>query len=358
MPTPSFDRMTDAPFGRLPDGRVVRLFSLRNRSGMSLGLLDYGGIIVSIHAPDREGRFDDVVLGFDGLQDYVERSPFFGATIGRYGNRIARGQFTLDGHTYTLAINNPPNHLHGGPRGWDKVIWDAKATEDSTSSSVRLRYTSKAGEEGYPGTVKVEVSYALTDDNEVRVGCRATTDAPTVINVTNHSYFNLGGSTASSIVDHELQLFADRFTPVDRTLIPTGELAPVAGTPFDFTTPTRIGARIDADDPQLHFGEGYDHNFVVRRSAPGLVPFARVVDPHTGRTLEVQSTEPGVQFYTGNHLPLTLVGKGGRTYTKRSGFCLETQHFPDSPNQPGFPPTTLRPDETYEWTTVFRFGTA
>jgi len=349
-------RLSIAPFGTMPDGRPVRLFTLVNRQGLSLGLLDYGGTITTLSVPDRLGRFDDVVLGFDRLEDYLERSPFFGSTVGRYGNRIAKGRFTLDGQDYSLAVNNPPSHLHGGVRGWDKVLWDATPEEHADGTGVRLRYTSPDGDEGYPGTVQVEIVYVLTDANEIRLDCLATTDAPTIINTTQHTYFNLAGTRAATIADHELELLSDYYTPVDATLIPTGEIAPVAGTPFDFTTRTRIGERIDADDPQLRFGHGYDHNFVVRRAGPGLTCIARVFDPGTARTLEVRSTEPGVQFYTGNHLPPVLAGKGGRTYGVRAGFCLETQHFPDSPNQPAFPSVVLRPGETYAWTTIYGLG--
>jgi aldose 1-epimerase len=324
---------------------------------MTVDLLDYGGIVVSIRVPDRAGQFDDVVLGFDTLEDYTARSPFFGATIGRYANRIARGRFTLDGVAHTLATNNGPNHLHGGPRGWDKVIWRGEPFDGPDRSGVRLRYTSADGEEGYPGTVEVEVTYVLTDASELRIDCRATTDAPTIINVTQHTYFNLAGNAANTILDHRIQLLADRYTPVDGTLIPTGALAPVADTPFDFRTPAPIGARIDEPDEQLVFGEGYDHNYVINRTGPGLVPAARVAEPTSGRTLEASTTEPGLQFYTGNHLPAALSGKSGRTYGRRAGFCLETQHFPDSPNQPAFPSAVLRPGHEYRWTTVYAFGT-
>jgi aldose 1-epimerase len=353
---PPLPRLAEAPFGALPNGHPVRRFTLGNAHGLTLDLLDYGGTITAIHTPDRSGAFDDVVLGFDDMNAYLTRSPFFGATIGRYANRIARGRFTLDGQTYSLALNNGPNHLHGGLRGWDKVMWQAEPFEEDDRSGVRLRYVSPDGEEGYPGAVTVQVTCALTDDNDVRLDCHATANAPTIINVTQHTYFNLAGSRSDTVLDHQMQLFADQYTPVDATLIPTGELAPVAGTPFDFRNPTRIGERIDGADEQLRFGDGYDHNFVVNRTGHGLAPVARAVEPRTGRVLEAFATQPGVQFYTGNHLPAALPGKEGRIYTKRAGFCLETQHFPDSPNQPSFPPAVLRPGEEYGWTTIYRFG--
>jgi len=349
-------QVLETPFGQLPGGPVVRRFALQNSHGLSMDLLDYGATIASLRVPDRFGELDDVVLGFDDLDAYLTRSPFFGATVGRYANRIAGGRFTLDGQTYTLVKNNGPNHLHGGTRGWDKVLWSAEPLTESDRAAVRLTYSSADGEEGYPGEVTATLVYALTDDNELRIDCRATTDKATVINVTQHSYFNLAGVRADTVLDHSLQLFADRYTPVDETLIPVGELAPVADTPFDFRRPTAIGTRIDAAHEQLRFGEGYDHNFVVNRDAPGLAPIAHVVDPLSGRTLDASTTEPGFQFYTGNHLPHALPGRGGRVYGKRAGFCLETQHFPDSPNQPAFPSTVLRPGHEYRWTTVYRFG--
>jgi aldose 1-epimerase len=299
---------------------------------------------------------DDIVLGFDDLPQYFTRSPYFGCIIGRYGNRIAKGRFTLDGKAYTLATNNDGNHLHGGGKGWDKVIWAATTFQDADGVGVTLTYTSPDGEEGYPGTVKASVKYTLNDQNQLLVDYEATTDKPTVINLTQHSYFNLAGTKANDILGHGLQLNADQYTPVDKTLIPTGQIAPVEGTPFDFRKVTPIGERINAAHEQIKFGRGYDHNFVLVRSSPGLTHAARVEEPLTGRTLDIFTTEPGIQFYSGNFLDGTLTGKGGRTYAHRSGFCLETQHYPDSPNHPNFPSTVLKPGDTYTSKTVFSFG--
>ena len=342
------------PFGQMPDGAAVEIFTLRNAAGVEVRAISYGGIITFLRVPDRSGTFDDIVLGFDRLDGYLKDPPFFGAIIGRYGNRIAKGQFTLDGATYELATNNGPNHLHGGNKGFDKVLWTAAPVEGK--NAVTFTRTSPDGEEGYPGNLQVQVTYTLTDQNELIVDYRATTDKATVVNLTQHSYFNLAGQASGDILGHELMLNADRYTPVDGTLIPTGELAPVEGTPFDFRTPTAIGARIGDADPQLKNGQGYDHNWVLNRSGDGLQLAARVVEPKTGRTLEVRTSEPGIQFYSGNFLDGTLTGKQGATYNHRTGFCLETQHFPDSPNQPNFPSTTLRPGEEYRTTTVFTFG--
>ena len=342
------------PFGQMPDGAAVEIFTLRNAAGVEVRAISYGGIITSLRVPDRNGTFDDIVLGFDRLDGYLKDPPFFGAIIGRYGNRIAKGQFTLDGATYELATNNGPNHLHGGTKGFDKVLWTAAPVEGK--NAVTFTRTSPDGEEGYPGNLQVQVTYTLTDQNELIVDYRATTDKATVVNLTQHSYFNLAGHASGDILGHELMLNADRYTPVDGTLIPTGELAPVEGTPFDFRTPTAIGARIGDADPQLKNGQGYDHNWVLNRSGDGLQLAARVVEPKTGRTLEVRTSEPGIQFYSGNFLDGTLTGKQGATYNHRTGFCLETQHFPDSPNHPNFPSTTLRPGEEYRTTTVFTFG--
>jgi aldose 1-epimerase len=348
--------VTRVPFGTAPDGKPVELFTLTNPSGMEVRLMTYGGIIVSIRVPDRRGLMDDVVLGYDSLAGYVKSSPYFGAIVGRYGNRIAKGHFTLDGKAYTLAVNNGPNALHGGLKGFDKVVWTAEPIPGDSSVGVKLSYTSADGEEGYPGTLQATVSYMLRPDNTLAVSYAATTDKPTPVNLTQHSYFNLAGAGRSTIVDQILTLNADHYTPVDSTLIPTGEIAPVAGTPFDFRTPTAIGARIDSANQQLRNGGGYDHNFVLTRTAPGLSLVARVMDPGTGRVLTVTSTEPGVQFYTGNFLDGKITGKGGYVYLRRYGFCLETQHFPDSPNHANFPSTILRPGEQYQSQTVFAFG--
>lgn len=342
-----------APFGTLPGGEAVEIFTLTNANGIELKAIGYGGIITSLKVPDRDGKLDDIVLGFDRLDDYVKDHPFFGAIIGRYGNRIARGQFTLDGQTYKLATNNGPNHLHGGNKGFDKVPWKVEPAGKNALSFSRV---SPDGEEGYPGTLRVQVTYTLTDKNELQVDYLATTDKATPVNLTQHSYFNLAGQASGNILGHQLMLNADRYTPVDETLIPTGKLAPVAGTPFDFTKPTAIGARINNSDPQLKHGGGYDHNWVLNRKGAGLQLAARVVEPKTGRTLEVATTEPGIQFYSGNFLDGTLTGKGGAVYKHRTGFCLETQHFPDSPNQPSFPSTILKPGAEYRSRTVFTFG--
>ncbi len=353
-------------FGALPDGRPVSVFTLSNANGIEIRAIDYGGIILSIMAPDRDGELGDIVLGYDDLGGYLEATPYFGSVIGRYGNRIAEGRFSLDGAEYQLATNNDPNHLHGGDVGYDKVLWSGTPFERVDGVGVTFTYESAAGEEGYPGALSAEFDYFLNNDNELVIEYRATSDAPTPVNLTHHSYFNLAGS--GSILGHELAINADRYTPVDGTLIPTGEWAPVAGTPFDFDAPTAIGARIDDDDEQLVRGLGYDHNFVLVRQDDGasvsadgalspMVSAALVVDPVSGRVLEVETTEPGLQFYSGNFLDGTITGKGGQTYEHRSGFCLESQHFPDSPNQPGFPSTTLRPGEQYHSRTIYRFTT-
>jgi aldose 1-epimerase len=349
-------KLTKAPYGRLQDGQVVDLITLRSPSGVEMEVITYGGTIVTLKTPDRTGALDDIVLGFDSLDPYPSQSPYFGCLIGRYGNRIAKGKFSLDGTPYTLATNNGPNHLHGGTIGWDKKVWSGEPFQNATGVGVVLTYTSKDGEEGYPGTVKATVTYTLTDMGQLIVDYRATTDKATIINLTQHTYFNLAGSKANDILGHELKLNAPQYTPVDDTLIPTGEIAPVAGTPFDFQTSTKIGARIDNKDVQLERGKGYDHNFVLARTAPGLVEAARVVEPLTGRTLTISTTEPGIQFYSGNFLDGTLKGKGGRVYAHRGGFCLETQHYPDSPNHANFPSTVLRPGEEYKTQTVFTFG--
>lgn len=346
--------MTRAPFGTAPNGEAVELITLTNAHGVELRAMTYGAIIVSLTVPDRAGQLGDIVLGYDSLAGYVKSSPYFGAVVGRYGNRIAKGKFTLDGADYTLAVNNGPNALHGGLRGFDKVVWSADTMRTVGGVGIRFRYVSKDGEEGYPGTLTTIVTYTLTDANEVHIAYEATTDKATPVNLTQHAYFNLAGH--GDILAHVLTLNADRFTPVDSTLIPTGELEPVAGTPFDFTTPHAIGERIGADHQQLKFGGGYDHNFVLTRADTGLALAAVLKEPTSGRVLEVRTTEPGVQFYSGNFLDGTLTGKGGVVYAHRTGLCLETQHFPDSPNQAAFPNTILRPGQTYRSLTVWRFG--
>lgn len=342
-------------FGHAEAGTPVDLYTLVNDNGLELKITNYGCIIVSTLAPDRQGKLGDVVLGFETLEKYLEPHPFFGAVAGRYANRIAGGKFSLNGVEYTLAQNNGPNHLHGGLKGFDKAVWQAEEFSSEGEVGLKLTHESPDGDEGYPGTLKVTVFYTLNNEGTLRLDYLATTDQDTVLNLTNHSYFNLSG--AETILDHEVRLNADRFTPVDATLIPTGELRSVAGTPMDFTKSTAIGARIDQADEQLQYGRGYDHNWVLNNSDGSLALAATVYDPTTGRVLEVYTTQPGVQFYTGNFLDGSLTGKGGRSYPQRAGFCLETQHFPDSPNQPNFPSTVLRPGEQYNQTTVFKFST-
>jgi aldose 1-epimerase len=346
------------PFGALADGTEVHRHTLDNGRGLVVRVLTYGGILQTIQVPDRDGRPANVALGFTDLDSYVrDNTPYFGALIGRYANRIAGGRFALDGRAYALPVNNPPNSLHGGTEGFDKRVWTATGGQDA--AALELAYTSPDGEMGYPGTLSVRARYRLSPDNELRIDYRATTDAPTHVNLTNHSYFNLAGEAAGTIEGHQLQLHAGHYTPTDATNIPTGEIAPVAGTPFDFTSPHLVGERIGADDRQLQYGLGYDHNFVLDRP-PGtdgtLVPAARVADPASGRVLEVLTTEPGVQFYSGNQLDGTLVGSGGTAYRPRAGLALETQHYPDTPNQPEFPSTVVRPGQVYQSATVYRFS--
>lgn len=335
-----------SPFGATEEGQTVQLYTLTNAQGMRVAITNYGGIVTSLWVPDRDGSLGDVVLGYDRLEDYLEASPYFGAIVGRYGNRIANGRFTLDDADYSLAVNNGANHLHGGIKGFDKVVWDAEPFVGQDEVGLLLNYTSVDGEEGYPGNLTVAVTYALTNENELRVEYLMTADQATVANVTHHGYFNLAGHASGDILGHEVMLDADRFTPVDEGLIPTGELRDVTGTPMDFRTPIAIGERIDDEYEQIGFGAGYDHNWVLNGGAGALRLAARVTEPTTGRVMEVRTTEPGVQFYTGNFLDGSNIGKGGVTYARRNGFCLETQHFPDSPNQPEFPSTVLRPGQS------------
>jgi aldose 1-epimerase len=356
MEQTSASGISKTTFGTLPDGKTADIYTLKNAAGMEAKITNYGGIVVSLTAPDKNGTFADVVLGCDSLSGYVKGVPFFGALVGRYGNRIGKGKFTLDGKTYTLATNNGPNHLHGGKVGFDKVLWEATPMEGA-EPSLKLTYVSKDGEEGYPGTLNVEVTYQLKNDNSLSIDYKATTDKPTVVNLTNHSYFNLTGDPSKTISDHELELKADKFVPVDKTLIPTGELKPVAGTPFDFTKSAKIGSRInDSSDVQIKYGLGYDHCWVLNASADSLNAFATVYEPTSGRVMEVLTTEPAVQFYTGNFLDGTVTGKNGVIAKYRTGLCLETEHYPDSPNKPSFPTTVLRPGQTYQTTTVYRFS--
>ncbi|MBN8820992.1 MULTISPECIES: aldose epimerase family protein [unclassified Spirosoma] len=344
-------------YGQLPNGQTADLYTLHNASGMTAKITTYGGIVVGLTAPDKDGKFEDVTLGFDSLSSYVKNNPFFGALVGRYGNRIAKGKFTLDGKNYTLVTNNFGNHLHGGTVGFDKVLWTATPVEGD-EPALKLTYTSKDGEEGYPGNLSVEVTYTLQKDNALKIDYQATTDKPTVVNLTNHTYFNLTGGAKRDVMDHELTLNADRFLPVDKTLIPTGVLQPVAGTPFDFTKPTVIGKRInDSSDVQIKYGLGYDHAWILNGSGDSLKLAATVYEPTSGRVMEVRTTEPAIQFYTGNFLDGSVTGREGFPYKKRYALCLETEHYPDSPNHPAFPTTVLRPGETYKTTTIYQFST-
>ena len=332
------------------------MYTLTNSNGMEVRTIPYGAIIVSVRVPDRSGRFDDVVLGFDRTDGYAGSHPYFGAVVGRYANRIANGRFTLDSQSYTLATNNGPNALHGGVKGFDKKVWNAELFDREGAVGVIYTVTSPDADEAYPGTLTVSVTYTLNNSNELAVEYDATTDRATPINLTQHSYFNLAGEGHGDILGHRLTIAADRFTPVDASLIPTGDLAPVDGTPFDFRRAAVIGARIDADDEQLRNGKGYDHNWVLNRDSGAVVHAARLEEPASGRTLDVSTTEPGIQFYSGNFLDGTIAGKSGHVYARRSGLCLETQHFPDSPNHSSFPSTILRPGERFRSKTVFAFG--
>ena len=345
-------------FGKTGDGRPVDLYTLTNSHGVEVRAMTYGGIIVSLRVPDKSGSLGDIVLGHDTLDGYLPNTPYFGVIVGRYANRIANATFTLDGVKYTLAKNDGPNSLHGGINGFNKQVWEAKEFENAKGVGVAFSYLSKDGEEGYPGNLRVKVSYTLTDENQLILDYEATTDKATPLNLSQHSYFNLAGEGSGDILGHHLMLNADRFTPVDKTLIPTGELRAVQGTPMDFTTPTAIGARIDGDYEQLIVGKGYDHNWVInRKDDSSLTLAAKVHEPTSGRILEVFTTEPGVQFYSGNFLDGTITGKNGHVYKHRYGLCLETQHFPDSPNHPSFPSTILGPGQTFHSQTVFKFST-
>jgi aldose 1-epimerase len=355
---PGFRAQSMQPFGKTSDGQEVSLYTLKNQSGMEVKITNYGGTITSIKVKDRQGKFGDVVLGFDSLDGYVSKAntAYFGALIGRYANRIANGTFTLDGHQCHIPTNDGPNALHGGLRGFDKRVWEVKGTPTPNQPALELHYLSPDGEEGFPGNLSVTVRYSLVDKNDLRIDYTATTDKNTVLNLTNHSYFNLAGPGSGDILNHKLTLAADRFTPINSNLIPTGTLQNVAGTPFDFRTPAIIGSRIQQDNEQLKFAKGYDHNFVLNHSGKELALAAKVEEPHSGRVMEVLTTQPGVQFYTGNFLNGSVHGVGG-VYNFRSALCLETQHFPDSPNHSNFPTTLLRPGNEFHQTTIYRFST-
>jgi len=353
------DRVARAPFGHLADGRPVELFTLTNAHGIEVRAMTYGATITSIRTPDRNGRQADIVLGFDSLGGYLAGSPYFGAVVGRYANRIAGGRFTLDGVSYQLARNNGPNSLHGGIKGFDKVLWSAEPFEKDGAMGVRFHYESPDSEEGFPGAVSVGVTYMLTAADELIVDYDASTTKATPVNLSQHTYWNLHGDGGGDILDHVLTLNASAFTPVDSTLIPTGQIASVAGTPFDFRDANAIGSRINVLNEQLRYGRGYDHNWVIDRERQGtVVNAARLEDPASGRRLDISTTEPGVQFYSGNFLDGTIKGKSGEVYSHRTGLCLETQHFPDSPNHPNFPPTILRPGGHYQSRTVIAFSAA
>ena len=344
----------EASFKTELNGKTIELFTLKNANGMVAQITNYGGKIINLWTPDRDGNFADIVIGYETSAEYLKTSEiYYGTIIGRYGNRIANGHFTLNDSVYTLATNNGKNHLHGGITGFNNVVWDAKKIDNQT---LELTYLSVDGEEGYPGNLNVKVVYTLTNDNEIKVEYSATTDKPTPVNLTQHSFFNLKGAGNGDVNEHIMQIFANAYTPVDSTLIPTGEIAPVEGTPFDFRTPTAIGARINENNQQLKYGGGYDHNWVLNKAESGLNFAARVVEPNSGRTLEVYTNEPGIQFYGGNFMTGKDTGKGGKVFAYRGAFCLETQHFPDSPNKPEFPSTILNPGEEYHSICIYKFG--
>lgn len=347
-------KVTSEHFGQI-DGKEVRLYTLKN-GDFEVKITNYGGIITSILMPDKNGHIDDIVMGFDSLQSYQAGHPYFGAIIGRYGNRIAKGKFRIGDTEFALATNNGPNSLHGGEKGFDKQVWDAEIDDSGDTLGLILSYISVDMEEGFPGTLKTSVRYELTPSNELVISYFAQTDRPTICNLTNHSYFNLNGHNSGDILSHELSINADYYTPVDESLIPTGELAGVEGTAFDFRTMTPVGSRISIENEQLKFGNGYDHNWVLTRQSEGLVEIAQLYSPQSGRLLKVSTSEPGVQFYTGNFLDGSLIGKGGAIYQFRNGLCLETQHFPDSPNQESFPSTLLIPGNTYSSQTIYGFS--
>ncbi len=348
--------ITKADFGKTADGTPVEIYTLQNANGAEAKIMTYGGIVQSLSMPDKNGKMADVVLGYDNLQGYIDKTPYFGALIGRYGNRIGGAQFTLEGKTYTLATNNGPNSLHGGLVGFDKVVWTARPLATTHGPALILTYLSKDGEEGFPGNLLITAIYSLRDDNALELQFTAKTDQPTVVNLTHHSYFNLAGQGNGDILGHVVYINADKTTPVDSTLITTGEFADVTGTPFDFRTPTAVGARINDTNTVLQYGPGYDHNWVVNKPLGQLGLAARVKEPTSGRVMEVWSDEPGVQFYAGNFLDGTITGKGGAVYQIHTGFCLEPQHYPDSPNKPNFPSVVLLPGQTFHNTIIYKFS--
>ena len=349
-------KVTKANFGQTADGKAVEIYTLTNSRGSEARIMTYGGTVVSLKVPDKSGNLGDVVLGYDSVADYEKHTSFFGALIGRYGNRIAKGKFSVGGTEYTLATNNGENHLHGGVKGYDRVAWTARAFTSAAGANLELKYLSKDGEEGYPGNLNITVLYTLTEANELKIIYSATTDKATVVNLTHHSYFNLAGAGTPTILDHDMMINASKFTPTDAGSIPTGELKNVKGTPFDFTKSVAIGKRIDQDDEQLKFGKGYDHNWVLNKTGKALTLGATVYEKTSGRVMKVLTTEPGMQFYSGNFLDGSIRGKSGQDYPYRSGFCLEAQHYPDSPNEPKFPSTVLKPGQKYSQTTVYQFS--
>ena len=350
-------KVSKSPFGKTSDGTSVELYTLENSNGMKAKITNYGGIVTQLHVPDKDGNLGDVVLGYDKLSSYIKASPYFGCITGRYANRIAKGQFTIDGKTYQLATNNGDNHLHGGNVGFDKRVWTAKEVSSLGRAGIELTYLSKDGEEGYPGNLASKVTYWLTNQNELEIEYESSTDKATPINLTHHSYFNLAGEGSGDILNHEVELFADNYVPTDDAGIPLGKIATVKGTPFDFLTPFKIGKRIGAKDQQIEFGKGYNHNWVINDTGKALNLAARVTEPKTGRIMEVITDQPGIQFYTGNYLDGSNIGKGNKIYNHRNAFCLETQVHPDSPNQKGFPKSILKPGETYRHVCIYRFKT-
>jgi aldose 1-epimerase len=361
LAAPATPDTSPRPFGHMPDGREIHVYSLQNAHGFRVDIMDLGGTVVRLMVPDKNGKLADVALGFDSADPYLKGVPYFGATIGRYGNRIANGKFTLDGKTYSLPLNDKPGgipcSLHGGTMGFDKVLWQGTPTTVDGNPALTLKYVSPDGDQGYPGELTAEVTYSVTPKNELRIDYKATTDKPTPVNLTNHTYFNLAGEGSGTILDHELVIHAKNTTPVNAGLIPTGEIKPVAGTPFDFTKAHKIGERIGQDDQQLTFGGGYDHNWVLDNQSGKLKVAATLYEPKSGRFMEVLTDQPGLQFYSGNFLDGTLTGKSGQKYEHRGALCLETQHYPDSPNHPDFPNTILHPGETLKSTTIYRFST-